>query len=141
MTTSNLFPCPDCGRECSFAALACPNCGRPFPQPPSPPDTHASDAFHTRLFDQSAARVGLCLTLVGMLRIVEGVKQAKYLADELLVMAALGFLVSGLISHFALRETDTGNKHRLGKISNSIFTVAFCVLAIICIVVILESVY
>lgn len=24
------FPCPDCGRDCSTEALACPNCARPF---------------------------------------------------------------------------------------------------------------
>src|SRR3954469_24967453 len=42
-----LFPCPDCGHNCSTSALACPQCGRPFsdksmPQtaaaaPPPPP--------------------------------------------------------------------------------------------------------
>ena len=41
--SANLFPCPDCGRECSKSAAFCPQCGRPFaaqlpqkqqPQPP-----------------------------------------------------------------------------------------------------------
>lgn len=37
-----LFPCPDCGHDCSKAALACPQCGRPLlsarqQRPPAPP--------------------------------------------------------------------------------------------------------
>ena len=25
-----LFPCPDCGHNCSIAAVSCPHCGKPF---------------------------------------------------------------------------------------------------------------
>ena len=29
-TDTDLFPCPDCGRQVSRQAKSCPNCGRPF---------------------------------------------------------------------------------------------------------------
>ena len=28
--TTNLIPCPDCGRQISLAAASCPHCGRPI---------------------------------------------------------------------------------------------------------------
>lgn len=34
--TSSLIQCPDCGKEHSRLAVACPNCARPNPQEQSP---------------------------------------------------------------------------------------------------------
>jgi hypothetical protein len=139
MTNPNLFPCPDCGRECSVAALSCPNCGKPFPRETSQPASALPEAIHTHILSQSTAKVGMCLTLLGLLRVVESVNQVSHFADELLAVTAIGFLVSGFLSYFALKETQTNRKRWLGLISDRVFTGSICGLVIICAVVVLEA--
>jgi hypothetical protein len=139
MTNPNLFSCPDCNHECSFAALSCPNCGRPFPRTSSSPESNIFDTIHSYILNESSLKVGVCLTLLGLIRVVEGVKQVSHFLDELLAVAAFGFLASSFFSYFALKETQAGRKRWLGIMGDRVFVASVCGLAIICIVVVLEA--
>ncbi|MBN1995243.1 MAG: hypothetical protein JW953_21315 [Anaerolineae bacterium] len=140
MTNPNLFSCPDCGHDCSFAALSCPNCGKPFPREASNKDAMLSDAVHTNILRLTTSTVGMCLTFLGLIKIVEGVQEVSHITDELLAVVALGFLASGLFSYFALKETQPGRKQRLSITVHRIFIASFLGLIIICIVVVFEAV-
>jgi hypothetical protein len=80
------------------------------------------------------------LTLLGLLRVIEGVKHISHFSDELLAVTAVGFLVSGFFSYFALKETQVSRKRRLGTMGHRVFVASTCGLAIICIIVVLEAI-
>lgn len=84
--------------------------------------------------------MGTCLTLFGILRVVEGVSRVSHFSDELLAVAAVGFLASGLSSCFALKEKGSMWKRRFDHISHMLFTSSIVVLGIICLIVVLHAI-
>ena len=55
------------------------------------------------LFTVSAAMVGVCLTVIGLIRVVISLRNMGTLADDLLSVDALFFLCSCLCAYWALR--------------------------------------
>lgn len=51
----------------------------------------------------SAGLVGVCLTVIGLVQIVQELKDVDTLADNLLAVDALGFLIACLLAYLALR--------------------------------------
>ncbi|WDS37990.1 hypothetical protein [Pseudoxanthomonas sp.] len=78
----------------------------------------------------SAAMVGVCLTGVGLLRVAVAVEHKSTLADDLLSLDAVIFLVATLVSYFALR-TQVRN-HRLEQVADVAFITAMVLLTIAC---------
>ena len=65
--------------------------------------------------------VGVCLTVIGLIRVVITLGTADTLADDLLAADALLFLISCLLSYWALRSRGLRRMHRLEKIADGIF--------------------
>ncbi|HEU4390529.1 MAG TPA: hypothetical protein VFV34_22190 [Blastocatellia bacterium] len=80
----------------------------------------------------------MCLTLLGLIKVVEGVKNVRSIADELLAVNAVGFLLSGMISYFALKEGRAPHKNKKARVGDFIFSASLCMLALICGVVLIE---
>jgi hypothetical protein len=59
-----------------------------------------------QIFVVSAAMVGVCLTLMGIVGIITSLSQVETLADELLAGDAMVFLIACLSSYFALRTSS-----------------------------------
>ena len=76
--------------------------------------------------------VGVCLTVIGLIRVVITLGRADTLADDLLVGDALLFLISCLLSYWALRSRSVRRMHRLEKIADGIFILAMIGMVIIC---------
>jgi multisubunit Na+/H+ antiporter MnhF subunit len=55
------------------------------------------------IFSVSAGLVGVCLTVIGLIQIVQHLRDANTLVDNLLAADALGFLASCLLAYLALR--------------------------------------
>jgi uncharacterized membrane protein len=92
-------------------------------------------ALHEHIMSQSPAKVGICLTLLGLLRVVEGVTKVTHLTDEMLAVTAIGFLSAGLSSYFAVKERDPKRKNRLDILSHRIFVLSIGALGAICAIV------
>lgn len=60
------------------------------------------------IFTVSSAMVGVCLTVIGLIRVVITLGKADTLADDLLAGDALLFLISCLLSYAALRSRSLG---------------------------------
>src|SRR3977135_2786252 len=85
-------------------------------KPLPPPPCHASrgtdmqdkakleEDICIHLFTVSSAMVGVCLTVVGLIRVVITLGKADTVADDLLASDALLFLTSCLLSYAALRR-------------------------------------
>ncbi len=93
------------------------------------------DCIHIHIATQSGNRVGLCLTLLGLLRVVEGLKKIDTLADEILALAALAFLFSGTLAYFAMRSENQGAKYTAGRAADAIFLASDGLLVIVCLIV------
>ena len=84
------------------------------------------------IFTVSSAMVGVCLTVIGLIRVVITFGRADTLADDFLAGDALLFLISCLLSYWALRSRSAHRMHRLEKIADAIFIFAMIGMVIIC---------
>lgn len=84
------------------------------------------------IFTVSSAMVGVCLTVIGLIRVVITLGKADTLADDLLASDALLFLTSCLLSYAALRVRSFRRRHRIERAADSIFIVAMVVMTVIC---------
>jgi Kef-type K+ transport system membrane component KefB len=96
------------------------------------PNTHLEHDICIHIFTVSSAMVGVCLTVIGLIRVVITLGRADTLADDFLAGDALLFLISCLLSYWALRSRSLRRMHRLEKIADGIFIVAMIGMAIIC---------
>ncbi len=84
------------------------------------------------IFTVSSAMVGVCLTVIGLIRVVITLGKADTLADDLLASDALLFLTSCLLSYTALRVRSFQRRHRIERAADCIFIVAMVVMTVIC---------
>src|SRR5437763_8436747 len=96
------------------------------------PNTHLQQDISIHIFTVSSAMVGVCLTVIGLIRVVITLGRADTLADDLLAGDALLFLISCLLSYWALRSRSLRRMHRLEKIADGIFILAMIGMVIIC---------
>jgi Kef-type K+ transport system membrane component KefB len=96
------------------------------------PNTHLEHDICIHIFTVSSAMVGVCLTVIGLIRVVITLGRADTLADDLLAGDALLFLISCLLSYWALRSRSLRRMHRLEKIADGIFILAMIGMVIIC---------
>lgn len=94
--------------------------------------THLEQDICIHIFTVSSAMVGVCLTVIGLIRVVITLGRADTLADDLLAGDALLFLISCLLSYWALRSRSLRRMHRLEKIADGIFILAMIGMVIIC---------
>ena len=95
-------------------------------------NTHLEQDSCIHIFTVSSAMVGICLTVIGLIRVVITLGRADTLADDLLAGDALLFLISCLLSYWALRSRSLRRMHRLEKIADGIFILAMIGMVIIC---------
>src|SRR5213596_3217258 len=96
------------------------------------PNNHLEQDISIHIFTVSSAMVGVCLTVIGLIRVVITLGRADTVADDLLAGDALLFLISCLLSYWALRSRSVRRMHRLEKVADAIFIIAMIGMAIIC---------
>lgn len=70
------------------------------------------------IFTVSAGMVGVCLTVIGLVRVVVSVRKVDTLADDLLAGDAVLFLLSCLSSYWALRTRSVRRMHRVERFAD-----------------------
>src|SRR6266576_1317690 len=95
-------------------------------------NTHLEQDICIHIFTVSSAMVGVCLTVIGLIRVVITFGRADTLADDFLAADALLFLISCLLSYWALRSRSLRRMHRLEKIADGIFIVAMVGMVVVC---------
>src|SRR5258705_11869933 len=96
------------------------------------PNTHLKHDICIHIFTVSSAMVGVCLTVIGLIRVVITLGRADTLADDLLAGDALLFLISCLLSYWALRSRGLRRMHRLEKFAEAIFIIAMIGMVVVC---------
>ena len=96
------------------------------------PNTHLEQDISIHIFTVSSAMVGVCLTVIGLIRVVITLGRADTLAEDCLAGDALLLLVSCLLSYWALRSRGLRRMHRLERIADGIFIIAMIGMVVIC---------
>jgi hypothetical protein len=84
------------------------------------------------IFTVSAGLVGVCLTVIGLLRVVITLRKADTFADDLLAVDAVLFLVACLSSYWALRTRSLRRMHRVERFADLVFLLALVLMAAAC---------
>src|SRR6266550_1050369 len=95
-------------------------------------NSHLEQDICIHIFTVSSAMVGVCLTVIGLIRVVITLGRADTLADDFLAGDAFLFLISCLLSYWALRSRSVRRMHRLEKIADGIFILAMIGMVVIC---------
>lgn len=93
---------------------------------------HLEEDICIHIFTVSAAMVGVCLTVIGLLRVVITLQGADTLAGDLIAFNAILFLISCLSSYWALRTRSILRMHRLERFADYAFIVAMIFMVVIC---------
>jgi hypothetical protein len=94
--------------------------------------SHLEEDICVHIFTVSAAMVGVCLTVIGLIRVVITFGIVDTLADDLLATDASLFLVACLLSYWALRTRSVCRMHRVERLADSAFIIAMILMTAIC---------
>lgn len=86
----------------------------------------------THIFTVSATLVGVCLTVIGLIRVIITLKKIDTLADDLLAVDAILFLVSCLLSYWAMRSHKIKRMHQIERFADGTFILALLLMAGVC---------
>src|SRR5262245_29780922 len=96
----------------------------------SPTDTLTDDAaldrafMHQRtLFGTAATMVGVCLTAIGLVLVVERLSRVRVLSRLVLGIDSLVYLAAALLSFWAMRSHVRGERSRLGDAADVVMLV------------------
>ena len=95
-------------------------------------DKHLEEDICIHIFTVSSAMVGVCLTVIGLIRVVITLGKVDTIADDLLAGDALLFLVAGLLSYSALRTRSIRRMHRVERLADGVFISAMILMTGIC---------
>jgi uncharacterized membrane protein len=84
------------------------------------------------IFSVSAGMVGVCLTVIGLIRVVITMGKADTIADDLLAGDAVIFLIACLLSYTALRSRTTERMRRFERLADWLFIAAMTLMVAIC---------
>jgi hypothetical protein len=90
------------------------------------------DDISIHIFTTSATMVGVCLTVIGVLRVVLRMRSVSTWADDLLSIDALLFLSAGGVAYWALRTRSKRRRLLTEKIADVIFLFALTLMTSIC---------
>jgi hypothetical protein len=95
---------------------------------PRPPLLDHDICVH--IFTASAAMVGVCLTVIGIIRVVISLRRPDVFGDDLLAVNAMLYLAACLVSYWALRTRSQRRNHRLERGADVLFLVALTLTAV-----------
>lgn len=84
------------------------------------------------LFSVSAGMVGVCLTVIGLIRVVITLRKINTLADDFLAADALLFLLTCFTSYWAMRAPREARMRRLERVADVIFLLAMTLMTGVC---------
>jgi hypothetical protein len=85
------------------------------------------------IYTISAAMIGVCLTGVGLIRVVITLKRINTLADDLLCLDAMLFLFATISAYWALRARGLRRLERLEFLADITFVAGMTLMAGICV--------
>jgi divalent metal cation (Fe/Co/Zn/Cd) transporter len=95
-----------------------------------PSETSARE-LSEHIFSVSAALVGVCLTVIGIFRLVSRSAHVDSVADNLLAIDALIFLVACLLSYLGLRARSSSHRHGFERAADVAFLAGLTMMVVV----------
>lgn len=95
------------------------------PEPPS-----LDDDICVHIFSVSATMVGVCLTVIGIIRVLLTLRQENLIIDDLVAINMLFYVISAFCSYWSLRIHRTRRGRRMMHIADYVFLAALIFTAI-----------
>jgi hypothetical protein len=96
--------------------------------------------LNVHIFSVSAELVGLCLTVIGLFRVVVQLKAIDSIADNLLAVDAMAFLCACVFAYASLRSRAVRRRRTLERVADVCFGVALVLMTAVCALVAWELV-
>ncbi len=90
------------------------------------------DSLCVHIFSVSATMIGVCLTVLGLLRVFVNYSGISTLADDIVAVTSFAFLFSCLFSYWGLHSHDHTRLHRIEKIADTCFMAGLVGMVIAC---------
>ena len=108
------------------------------PQPPDPSAERREENLCVQIFSVSATLVGACLTVIGLFRAIHQLQSVDGLADNILAVDALGFMLACLFAYFGLRSREDERRRRMERLADRIFLTSLGLMTVVCAMVAYE---
>ena len=95
-------------------------------------DSTREENICIHIFTVSSGMVGVCLTVIGLIRVVITLGKADTLADDLLAGDSVLFLTASLLSYTALRTQNAVRMRKFERFADWLFIVAMTLMVAIC---------
>jgi hypothetical protein len=83
------------------------------------------------IFSVSAGMVGVCITVIGLFRLVSRSAHVDSVADNLLAVDALVFLASCILSYLGLRARTRRSAKRFEQVADYLFLAGLTVVSVV----------
>ena len=90
------------------------------------------------IFSVSAAMIGVCLTVIGIINIITTFNKINTLGDEITAIDAIIFLAACFISYSAIKTKDRKRRLILEKISDITFLTGLGLMVVVCIFIVIK---
>ena len=87
------------------------------------------------VFAISAGMVGVCLTAIGILRLVVTQTKVQTLGDDFLAADAMLFLVCCFLSFWSFKAGEKRSRQQLRALVDSIFLIALVIMVCVCCII------
>jgi hypothetical protein len=84
------------------------------------------------IFTASAALVGVCLTVIGLIRIVVSTTKVGTIADDLLAADATLFMIACVLAYWALRARSARRMHAVERVADAVFLAGLLLMTAVC---------
>lgn len=96
---------------------------------------HREHDLTMHVFTMSAAMVGVCLTAIGILRLVTSQTKVGTIGDELLAADAVVFMVCCFLSFWSFKTRNARLRHLLRLIIDGLFVLALVIMVFVCAII------
>lgn len=90
--------------------------------PDSPPNLDEDICVH--IFSVSATLIGVCLTVIGIIRVVLTLRREDLIADDLVALNTMFYLGAALCAYWSLRTHRTQRGWKMMRLADVLFLVA-----------------
>lgn len=88
------------------------------------------DDICVHIFSVSATMVGVCLTVIGIIRVVITLRQEDLIVDDLVAINMMFYVVSAFCAYWSLRTHRTLRGRRMMQVADTVFLAALVFTAI-----------
>ena len=95
-------------------------------------DRELALVLYSQVFALTGAMVGVCLTVIGVLRLITEVKGYRTLGDDLVAVDGIFFLLACVFSFLALKARAVNRRQVFQRITDVFFLISISLMMVIC---------